>query len=1216
MPWAMWASPAAGPGGQPMPLDNPTSQEGCRPVSEFLGEGGTLPAQPVRLFGCSEDPCLRLLRVQCLDQVGLLCKLCELLTTSGIDISSADIRTKGPSLDNRFVLRASRVSQMAAANDWCRELEQFVGRTTQKEPPNPQDLLTMKRLSVNPDLLSVADFRELQDHDGPPTEYRYHLELRGINQAGLLCYASLVFFRCGFNITKARIVTNDGRITDNFELATVNAEAQHVLRTYFDVPYLKNRPELQKPLPFQATRSDNDLQELIKRWDKEHSKEKQCSSSWEDDDCAACPAPDHSQQEFPSDLLDCEDTTREGPAELGALEEDVFDIADGTAFGPPVARSPDGTADISGELDASLGHSNKRSISFANGDVFVGDCVEFEGGEKRHGHGAYSYFPGTHASYKQYKGQWVEDKKHGYGVLFFRSGGVYVGQWEKNRKHGLGVMLEPRGKHDASSMPSYHYEGQWFEDEPHGLAVEETEDSLYFGSIYQGSRCGRGLQMSLTKMGIAGCEVLQGTSWRPLLQALEVEMNRLQMEVDEADIRPPEAASLKYHFSANQTDTRPSIGSLCFGDAENGEGASAGLTPGAGIGDMGGARARGKAGAENTPVQRHMHHADDEKSSSGGTDTATKGSGHRSPMMSPQFLGTGRADERTPTLKAGSAYFCGQNGATNAGTIQGGNSNPSTLAASSVEGVNKGSEPMLVGRHSSEPMPVARHEESDANASVTERQLGGPGHSLNDFENLNTANQRPEALSGAGPVIGSGHAVSFGQRQLSAGSSSLPEHEQNAMMNALTMPAGLLPRPVVNAEKNAGRQSQRQQRRPLLSPLLWSEDELAAFMSCLGLSSEVQHSVQRRKLKGAGCFAELSNTELRRDLCFASAVERLVARQALKRLLEADRWENTIRGRRGGDVLHDTALSAFIIPLSELTIVTQISQGGYGQVYRGVLHPSIARGPLVANKKHVVAVKEMKGERRVRLYELLKEACIMASLSHPNICTFIGVCADASVRNKNYIVSELMDCSLLDLIHQPYKLHWHGELSLLLVIGLSQDISAGISYLHSKDLVHADLKSSNILIDYSSTRRLIPRICDFGHVAVRTHPAPHHRCGTPHWAAPEVLRNEALGPAADIFSFGVVLWEMLSQKMPHSGLSFGQVVAAVGWAGWIPDMDLLPEVPKQLRSLLLRCLSFTPFERPRSRDVQKELRNIPRHAKVKGLHMLHRFFTSLRPWCR
>lgn len=231
----------------------------------------------------------------------------------------------------------------------------------------------------------------------------------------------------------------------------------------------------------------------------------------------------------------------------------------------------------------------------------------------------------------------------------------------------------------------------------------------------------------------------------------------------------------------------------------------------------------------------------------------------------------------------------------------------------------------------------------------------------------------------------------------------------------------------------------------------------------------------------------------------------------------------------------------------------------------------------------------------------------MASLQHEHICTFIGVCSDP-VTKKHFIISELMDCSLFGIIHQPHKVKWQGDFTPCLSIELAMGILSGIAYLHSLSLVHADLKSSNILIDHSSSSKLLPRICDFGHAAVRSNPSPHHRCGTPHWAAPEVLRNEALGPAADIYSLGVMLWEMLTQRLPHRGLSFVQVLAAVGWAGWTPDLDLLPDgLPKALLRFLRSCLSFTPLGRPKAQEGLKKLRRIPRAARLKALNALASF---------
>lgn len=395
--------------------------------------------------------------------------------------------------------------------------------------------------------------------------------------------------------------------------------------------------------------------------------------------------------------------------------------------------------------------------------------------------------------------------------------------------------------------------------------------------------------------------------------------------------------------------------------------------------------------------------------------------------------------------------------------------------------------------------------------------------------------------------------------------------------------------------------------RSIRCPMLWDEAELSVFVALLGISPEASRRIQQRRLKGATQLVDLSNTEMRRDLGLGTPVERLVVRRALHRILEVDRWGNSIGGRDMNDVLKDTVLSEYIVPLEELSLVGLISQGGYGQVYKGALQPPVDRAGLRAGRQHIVAVKEMKGKHRVRLYELLKEACVMASLSHPNICRFIGVCADDSPKGKRYIISELMNCSLFDVVHTPHKLKWHGDLTLTLVMDLSGGIAAGIAYIHGRKLVHADMKSSNVLIDFRSSWKLVPRICDFGHAAVRSYPVPHHRCGTPHWAAPEVLRSEALGPAADVYSFGVLLWEMLTRELPHSGLSFGQVVASVGWAGWLPDFGSLPLVPREVRQLLKDCLNFSPADRPPSEHLERCLQHIPRRAKEQALTMLDGF---------
>jgi len=88
---------------------------------------------------------------------------------------------------------------------------------------------------------------------------------------------------------------------------------------------------------------------------------------------------------------------------------------------------------------------------------------------------------------------------------------------------------------------------------------------------------------------------------------------------------------------------------------------------------------------------------------------------------------------------------------------------------------------------------------------------------------------------------------------------------------------------------------------------------------------------------------------------------------------------------------------------------------------------------------------------------------------------------------------------------------------------------------------------------------------------------------------------------------------MLTQKLPHKGLSFGQVLASVGWAGWMPDLRELPEVPHSLRRLIKACLSFAPAERPTAKEVRGSLRRIPKNARMKAVRMLVSFVSLCEP---
>eukprot|EP00931_Biecheleriopsis_adriatica_P056595 TRINITY_DN33539_c0_g1_i1.p1 TRINITY_DN33539_c0_g1~~TRINITY_DN33539_c0_g1_i1.p1 ORF type:complete len:940 (-),score=179.98 TRINITY_DN33539_c0_g1_i1:69-2888(-) len=923
---------------------------------------------PVQLLASEDDPCVCQLRVCCRDQVGFLSKLAELLTQHGIDVDRGEVATEDGYANNMFMLRSLRPSGFDKAGVWCQDLEQGL----QKEPGYAQEEMfsrAAQRLSVNPDLLSVASFQELPERQASPGQIRYRLDLQGINQAGLLAYTCLIFHRSGFSVDRATICTVDGHVSDTFDLVANSRSAERILRSYLAIPLVR-------------ASSSSVLWEI-----SEHE-----------------------------------------------------------------ADSPNFLAPPSWGTDRCL-----RTLTFSNGDVYEGDLdVSDVGRARRHGFGLYTYSMLSHSKYKLYRGQWADDKKNGFGVLFFRDGSAYVGQWKDNHRHGLGVMFRTGGDSFVAAMPSYKYEGEWFQDQPDGLGIEEMKSTLYCGRFRAGTRYGAGLEMLAHVPGVSGCRVLEGDDWKPLavyMEAVSSAAHGRSRASSKALAGALEVASaldssypLTFHAGMSQAPERASLASIAFPEASV------------------------------QPV---------------------------------------RSCTTVRSLSRETSSGLGQDGVT--------------------------------------PLPG-------------QLQIAHP-------QNILQASPAETAT-----LHGRLH------RQDSHTSRRSPARERH--------------RSLTPERRSAAGSSQ--------CPMLWDAEQLAAFFSHLGLGQRPVEGLLRQRFMGPLRLLEAKDAELHQDFGLTTALERLVARRAVQRLVESDRLEHSAGGRSSRDVLADSVLGAFVFPLSALRIDSCISEGGFGRIYKGYLSTGSSSSSRRSHQR--VAVKEMKGDRHMRLYELLKEARVMASLRHPNICAFVGVCADDTPGGKRYLMSEMLDCSLYDLLHRQHAVAWNGSISVPLVIRLAIGICRGLKYLHHRNLVHADLKSPNILLNFSE---LSPRICDFGHAAVRPVPSPHDRLCTPHWAAPEVLRGEALGPAADVFSVGMLLWEMLADSLPHKGLSFSQVMAAVGWAGLLPDMDLVPvQVPERLKALMLRCLSFVPSDRPSAAVLQQALLRVPKHVRIEAMNSLAEFLTE------
>jgi len=1038
------------------------------------------------------------------------------------------------------------------------ELEQFLRGCEGSEPPKPEDPRILERLCVNPDLFCVSAFNEMSCSGATPGELTYKLQVSGINQAGLLAYLSLVFFRCGFNIIHTAITTTgpDSDSQLSFTLTTTSPRAAKMLHTHLDItsPTCGTAASLRKTSGSSATDVGSTSSRSV--------------------------ANDEFSWLFPN---------------------------------PSAVKDSGKTSELEHDL-----------IHLANGDVYDGQCIQCTGGVKQHGYGTYTYCGQQSTTYKQYKGEWFQGKKHGHGVLFFESGGVYVGQWQHNQRHGLGVMLDYPADAAPVGMPSYTFEGEWCEDQRCGFGIEEAGDHIYYGSFHAGRPSGRGVQVNFdTNLRITGCEALVGRCWKPLLGELEVEAAELQAAelqvVEEGEegvspqsdnaigVRSRRGSSMTVPKSASDTQCSASLckepqsplfqnhrqdSPVCFaGVPRLASPSPQQLQPSrppmpspSAASAMWMASPRASPGASPRHSPRCSGAAGaawmaSPLASPGGRESLRRVASRSAPCSPRDDKGVQSAPS-SPTHE-GSIEFVMLEG----DKIMSTDTTPDDPQQSSQRqraetAPNRGREDD-VSPHATTPRALLCHRPPAGASTAAHTDTAASG-------NNGLGPQRPTPLEHAGS------SASLVRNDSVASGQQLPQPSQQRGNSSTA------DRRAVTPERST------RSGRPILCPMLWSENELAAFLSCLGLSTDTARSVQRHKLKGVNQLVQMSNGELNSKFGMNSYVERRLVRKALTRFLELDRWQNVAKARRLPDLMADSGLREFLVPVDELRIEGEISQGGFGQVYRGILRPRVRRGRLEAGKEYPVAVKDMKGDRMLRLRELLKEGRVMSSLHHPNMCMFRGICAD---RSRATILSELMDCSLFDLIHQPSRLNWRGDLTLPCVLRLSQGICAGIAYLHSKKLVHADLKSSNILINYTSSKDPTPKICDFGHVAVRTHPSPHDRCGTPHWAAPEALRNEAVGPAADVFSFGVMLWEMLTQTLPHQNLTFAQVVGAVGWAEWTPDLDVLPEVPSGLFDLLRRCLRFLPAERPGVLEAKATLKQQLRGPRREALFRLSGFLS-------
>jgi eukaryotic-like serine/threonine-protein kinase len=255
----------------------------------------------------------------------------------------------------------------------------------------------------------------------------------------------------------------------------------------------------------------------------------------------------------------------------------------------------------------------------------------------------------------------------------------------------------------------------------------------------------------------------------------------------------------------------------------------------------------------------------------------------------------------------------------------------------------------------------------------------------------------------------------------------------------------------------------------------------------------------------------------------------------------------------------------------------QLGEGGLGTVF-AAHDPLLSR--LIAVKTLNVEVAE---EERASFNALfLNEARAAGGLSHPHIVTVF----DAGISDQRaYIAMELLKGRDLRQLRQEGWRATPAQAALIV-----RRVADALAFAHSKGVIHRDIKPANIFM----VGRTQPRVLDFG-IARIAHKQdggdPHSGAGSPYYMAPEQMRREPADRRADVFSLGVVLYELLTDTKPFRGESLNEIRDAV--LAHEPPLasKVDPAVPKALALIAARAMAKDPEQRFRSaRSFARELR--------------------------
>uniref|UniRef100_A0A0A9E1M3 non-specific serine/threonine protein kinase n=1 Tax=Arundo donax TaxID=35708 RepID=A0A0A9E1M3_ARUDO len=284
------------------------------------------------------------------------------------------------------------------------------------------------------------------------------------------------------------------------------------------------------------------------------------------------------------------------------------------------------------------------------------------------------------------------------------------------------------------------------------------------------------------------------------------------------------------------------------------------------------------------------------------------------------------------------------------------------------------------------------------------------------------------------------------------------------------------------------------------------------------------------------------------------------------------------------------------IDLAKLEIRHVIAQGTYGTVYRGTYDGQEVAVKLLDWGEDGFATETETAALRASFKQ---EVAVWHELSHPNVTKFVGasmgttdlkIPANSSNSGARTELPPRACCVVVEYLaggtlKQYLIRNRRRKLAYKVVVQIALDLARGLSYLHSRKIVHRDVKTENMLLD---TQRNL-KIADFGVARVEAQNPKDMTgaTGTLGYMAPEVLEGKPYNRKCDVYSFGICLWEIYCCDMPYPDLSFADVSSAVVHQNLRPDIPRC--CPSPMANIMRKCWDANPDKRPDMDEVVRLL---------------------------